>query len=495
MEEARNLFLSFIFLILLTASVGAETTLNIESGEWQIVSPPADEIDIGQLRDEGCKLEGGPWAWQSEDGEYRFAEKMNPVEGYWIKVSEGCSLTQDDSGSYPDAVQLTDGQWNMVSVPSVTSGISFEPYTSRCKMSEGGGGPWGYDNGYTYYEDLDPVRGYFIKAGADCEINLGLPDQQEEDRDISDGEPLVEDYLIMEAESNTREISRNQDLSVSLDISLNNSREDIGARPNIALLKNGERIKERKVEWGTSSLTFSHDLLWSGGDETDVDLTLVMDRNREGDYWWRRQEVVLGEHEIQRCGSDYLYNEFHEENGAGYDGCIRIKQDLLEARFDIEELTDWKLVTRNSVIHTLESIEGEEKVNGEQLLIDTGEEGFCGRAYFENKYSGIDGSFTVEADMKTLGDPNRLGFSQDPQTFFIQINGENATVQDLDHGESREFTHEVDQGDVVRMGILGDPDPPLFACGQWISRTAVEMDVEGDFDNYDSGGGLPGTVR
>lgn len=470
----------------------------------------ADESDI----DQGSRYK----VWAQTGGDWSHPDYLNPSKGYslFLDQDSSCSFTVQGEKVNTETLNI-EQEWNIVNIESnsdigaiwdqcggndglawwstlIDQGLDDEDIwdSDRYHFWVNRGNDWRHPFKNSYNVQL--TDGVYVNGREDCTVDLDV-----EEEDSPDEEPLVEDYLILEdASTSVTEVSRNQDLEVSLDISLNNDPEDIGARPTIALLRNGQRIEERTINWDSDSVVFEWDRLWTGDEESDVEFDIIMERNNEGEYRWERQSDSLGSLDIGRCGEDYVFNRFHEENGAGYDGCIPIEQGLLDARSDIEDSTGWRLRTTNSVIHTLESIEGEETADGDRLLIDTGEEGFCGRAYFENEYSGSDGSFTVDVDMKTLGDPDRLGFNQDPQTFFIQIDGENATVQDLDHGESKEFTHEVDQGDVVRMGILGDPDPPLFGCGQWSSRTAVEMDVEGDFDSYDgsgSSGGLPGTVR
>lgn len=521
-KKALSITLLLLLMAFSVSGQQGERQVNLDPG-WNTVGLDVEgvhfsedirpECDFGwysqQLADkdaEEVKESNRHYVWGQTGGEWTHPDYLNPAEGYSIYLDQdtSCSFTVDGQKADVESLTIQSG-WNIV---NVRSNSDVNEIWGQCGGREGlawwsslldegmdpgeiwdsdqyffwinRGNDWRhpYQNSYSVQE----ADGAYVNGLDGCTVDL---ESQEDDGDGSD-EPLVEEYLILEdASSDTREISRNQDLEVSLDISLNNDPEDVGARPTIALLKDGQREKEKTIDWDTNSVTFDWEDLWDSGEgeDQDADLDIVLDRNREGDYHWERQTASLGSHDIVRCGTGYVYSEFHDSNsGTEYDGCIEKNEDLETQTSDIEAETGWRLEAENSVIHVLESIGGEETSDGETLSIDTGEAGFCGRIYYENEYVGDSGEFTVEANMKTLGDSERTGWHQDPQEFFVEIDGEVVTSADIDHGESETFTHELDEGSTVRIGTGEEPNPPLFGCNSWDSRTSVEMDVEGEFD-------------
>lgn len=446
------------------------------------------------------------YVWSQTGGEWSHPDYMNPAKGYSLFLDQDTSCSFTVQGEKADVGTLTVRTgWNIVNARSNSdirsiwnqcggnNGLAWWSMLKEQGMEDDD--IWDSDRYHFWINRGDDWRhpfqnsynvqtsdGVYVYGREGCTVEL---DTEEED-DSNDEQPLVENYLILEdASTSVTDISKNQDLEISLDISLNNDPEDIGARPTLALLKNGQRIEERTIDWDTDSVTFTWDKIWTGEEEFNEDFDLVMDRNNEGDYRWQRQSESLGSLDIERCGQDYVYNEYHNSHETDYDGCILKNEELSSAVSDIEASTGWDLQTETSVVHTLESIGGEETAEGETLSIDTGEQGFCGRVYFENEYVGEEGEFTVNTKMNTLGDSDRLGWRQYPQNFFIEVDGEKVTEADIGHGKSQEFTHEVEEGSNVRIGIVDEPDPPLFGCGGWARRTSVEMDVVGDFDMPD----------
>jgi hypothetical protein len=316
------------------------------------------------------------------------------------------------------------------------------------------------------------------------DISLGdsddTSDEQKED-------PLVTDYLYLEsADFRVDEVWKETDVPIDIEISKTDIK-DIGATPTVELLKEGHTVANKEVNWDQDTVTFDWEDVWTGDNQYNAEFGLVLQRNTQGDYWWNRSTAEIGTLDIVRCGEGYVYSEFHDQySNTAYDGCIEENDDLEESILGIQERTGWQLKTENSVIHTLKSVSGEEFSGREELSIHTGEEGFCGRAYFENEYIGGEDSFSVEAKMYAIGDIDRLGWHQTPQTFFVEVNGETVVENDIDYGSSKTFQPEADAGDTVRVGIKGEPSPPLFGCNSWDSRTHVDIDVEGSFENYDS---------
>lgn len=183
MIKMRKSVLTFL-LVLFLATSQASQTVELQD-EWSLVSPPSDTLSVDQVRQQGCELVGGPWGWDVAEQEYEFVEEMNPQEGYWLKVAEGCSITQDSPPAPPETIDLQGGNWDIISIPAFTSSLSFTPFIEECSMSSGGGGPWAYGkNGYSYSDGLNPNKGYFVKTGDDCEIGLEQTDYSDQDTSI-----------------------------------------------------------------------------------------------------------------------------------------------------------------------------------------------------------------------------------------------------------------------------------------------------------------------
>jgi hypothetical protein len=178
----------FILTIFLLFSLTAQADKTVEmDNEWQMISPPVQDISIDELRQNGCNLVGGPWGWDSQEQGYFFAEEMSPERGYWIKVSDACSFTQEGPPAPPEPIQLEGGSWQLVSIPAYTSVLDFNPLVDKCSMTEGGGGPWAASSGeYSYKEEIEPQKGYFIKTGSDCQLELNTEQSDSSNDDTSD---------------------------------------------------------------------------------------------------------------------------------------------------------------------------------------------------------------------------------------------------------------------------------------------------------------------
>jgi hypothetical protein len=317
--------------------------------------------------------------------------------------------------------------------------------------------------------------------------NVDLTEENNQDEDDSENteeeEPLVSNYLYLEEASVIPdEVGKKNDLTLNIDITKNDVK-DIGSQPTISLLKNGVQRAEKQVYWSQDSVSFDWDNVWTGSEQNDVSFAVIMERKNTGDYRWNRQTAEAGEADIVRCGPGHVYSSFHDSHSnTEYDGCISENEQVVSDSESVEEDTGWRLKTENSLIHTLESIEGEETSSGESLSIDTGDVGYCGRVYFQNTYTGSNGEISTDIEMVTKGNPDRLGWHQEPQKFFMEVDGEIVKTLDLDNGESSSFEESLESGSVVRVGIDGEPSEPLFGCNQYHQRTKVNIDIGGEFN-------------
>lgn len=104
------------------------------------------------------------------------------------------------------AITLVDG-WNLVSVDSQNENLDYkqEDIQDKCDWE---GGPWTWDReeqDYVGHYEMRPNRGYFVKVGSECELNLisneeeteeGEDDQNSEDNDESQSDSSEISYEI-----------------------------------------------------------------------------------------------------------------------------------------------------------------------------------------------------------------------------------------------------------------------------------------------------------
>ncbi|QGA80799.1 hypothetical protein [Candidatus Nanohalobium constans] len=329
----------------------------------------------------------------------------------------------------------------------------------------------------------DCIDSYEEDMPVGVEEVLDIDNDEEDSSDPGDAE--VDDYLQLD-EGGTRiessEVGDGSDLVVELDVSIGDEVRDYGSRPTFNLMRDGEEVSSISVKWDEGTVEFPWSDIWNGEREDDVNFDLEMEGSESGDAHWKRQIINdIGTVDISRCGSDHVYSSFHDKYGiTGFDDCIEVNEGLSDSVEDIHDETGWSLEAEQSVIHTISSVSSSDGDEDRTLEINTGDSGFCGRIYFENNFDGGEGEYTFDAEMVEMGG------NHDPQEFIIEVNKDEVKSANIGGGGSNSFNVELEDGDLVRVGINGygdksyDERPPL-GCNSYQSRTHVAVDVPGNF--------------
>lgn len=136
---------------------------NVSQG-WNLLSVPVQRTDLR-------KIVVFPFANSSAfayQGGYSIRDTLGHGKGYWLKFNNAVPIEVGGTEKYSDTIQVVAG-WNLIgsiSSPVAVANIVQDP--SGITAS----GYWGYDNGYTSAENIEPMKAYWVKANGSGKIIL-----------------------------------------------------------------------------------------------------------------------------------------------------------------------------------------------------------------------------------------------------------------------------------------------------------------------------------
>jgi hypothetical protein len=150
-----------------SGQAAAAVTVNAQFGvedKWNIVSLPLQMADFTKT----VLFPTATTAAYSYDGTYLGNVTLENGRGYWVKFSGGETISHDGLDRSDDTVAVQEG-WNLVGSLSTTIPLS------NIGSIPGGivtSNFYGYENGYTTAPNLEPGRGYWVKASGAGQLVL-----------------------------------------------------------------------------------------------------------------------------------------------------------------------------------------------------------------------------------------------------------------------------------------------------------------------------------
>lgn len=472
--DCRKILL-FTFLIFLSSTVFS-ASVELDRG-WNTFSVDSTVDESELVSSNQCDFRpvqgtDNYFYQQSSEG-YSEVSTLYPWNAYYGWVSEGCSI-QTESTEWSNTVELDSGDWNLIRAPEDIS-----LFESECSVSQG-------SLDFTYYTEFggeitgiktsnglfSENRGIFAYPTESCSITYSSnnedDDSDEEDDNIED--PDFEQYLNF-SEASLEQNSISED-SGTIGITFEFNRESVenhGVTSNVGVVVDGERIKTESFSDSEdpNQITLSWNEVWSGEPE-EVEIGLVLESKKEGNYQWGVDEEELGNLEIERCSEAYAYSEYNDE-------CVERNEDL-----DVEGIQDstiWDVRTDQNTIHKMEAIEASSGDHTHELSLNTWRDnenndgGYCGSIYFETD-SIAAGDTVFEITQNRLDDGNQYT-DQFPQDPFIEIDGEKVFEGEIPIGETETIEETVSSGDLVQIGI----EDTSLGCNGYNRRTHLDFSV------------------
>jgi len=142
-------------------------SLKFEKG-WNMVSNPnTGNLKVSEIAQK-CRVSSNAWAYIPSSNSYAAASFLAGGMGYWLYASEACSF--DVSPPYIEKLSLgLNAGWNMIGASASEAKLN----AGNCKITSG---PWNYSPSagqYVASSTLEPAKGYWVKAAADCTCTLG----------------------------------------------------------------------------------------------------------------------------------------------------------------------------------------------------------------------------------------------------------------------------------------------------------------------------------
>ncbi|MDI6803782.1 MAG: fibronectin type III domain-containing protein [Bacteroidota bacterium] len=136
---------------------------NVNQG-WNLLSVPVERTDLR-------KIVVFPFAISSAfayQGGYSISDTLEYGKGYWLKFNSSIPIEVGGTEKYSDTIRVVAG-WNLIgsiSSPVAVANIVQDP------PGVAASGYWGYDNGYTSAENIEPMKAYWVKANGSGKIIL-----------------------------------------------------------------------------------------------------------------------------------------------------------------------------------------------------------------------------------------------------------------------------------------------------------------------------------
>jgi len=136
---------------------------------WNLISPSDERLSSEYLM--GCEIASGPWEWDPINFEYKKSSTLKPLNAYWVRVDEDCTLQvgSDGAAERNEKSSSLKAGWNLI---ASTSNYNWDQIKGSCSLSVS----WLFDaSGSDYgmlspYANLEPFRGYWVKVESACTI-------------------------------------------------------------------------------------------------------------------------------------------------------------------------------------------------------------------------------------------------------------------------------------------------------------------------------------
>lgn len=393
-------------LIFLFSSFGSATTLDLQEG-WNIVSPVGSSLTESNIMAQ-CGVDtreqvAGPWT-MSNPPPWNWGEPsrvMEPNKGYWVKMPSSCSVDIDTAVEY-DRMQLDRG-WNFVS--PVTGTLRETEIMDRCDIDSRSDidGPWTMYDVPPWNWDMETTmvadKGYWLKMPYSCSLNFdfdtgsddGEEDDGEDQKNDKDEEPRsgrIELSMVEEPEGGEFQVYSNPSFRV-------NAVDDRDLDDN-----------QKKFYGPESYIEMSVDYPYSGEAQ-------ILDR--DGGACDRQT--------LRECSASIILAGRHQPSISG-DYTLNVKAETVDGATERLSSTYTAKAPRQPPegrpnLHAgfsgFEPVWSTEKDddrlefatsrNGEKVLIDTGDNGFCGDAFIEREVSlGSSEGFSFSVDYKASGE-------------------------------------------------------------------------------------------
>lgn len=393
-----------------------------------MVSPAVTGVQAETIEHRcGERLQSGPWGYSPSSDRYVDSGALSPVRGYWVKMGAMCEL--EVTGEKADrSLQLSPG-WNML---SSTETFTVSDIKSVCGSSSLEGTIWYWppsSEGYVAVESVEPGKGYWVKMESSCSFDPERADipgtpEEGEPREPASTEPSFELVSVETAGSATIRVN-GQLRSVVEDMYVTNlaSVNYVYVEDIIQTDAAGSR--------GTVVLTYSQ----GEGERTAT----VSNQEEPEDGDQQQQEGDVGE---------------------GW------------------SFTSWEIQGKTDSVETSRQ--------QEEIVIDTGNTGYCGGAFFEktlttgtrkmvsivysveaDRYSGktgvwLDGKFI--RGLNPVGESARdssgtwmFSVQEGSHTISVGIEDTSQRWCNMDDHASRLVVEEVRIADADQGGIADDP--------------------------------------
>ncbi len=133
----------------------ASSTVNVKAG-WNIVSLPKTVSDASTAN---LFPTAKSSAFAFTQSGYAQRDSLNNGSGYWLKFSADESVSIDGIRRFDDTLDLFEG-WNMVGSLSSTFGFASVATLPENLITSS---LFGYDNGYSVSDSIQPGKGYWVK--------------------------------------------------------------------------------------------------------------------------------------------------------------------------------------------------------------------------------------------------------------------------------------------------------------------------------------------
>ena len=150
-------------------AIEPQGSIEIKKG-WNLISPSDETLSSEYLS--GCEVASGPWYWDAIAYKYKKTDNLRPMNAYWVRVDEDCTLEigSEGEGDRAEKSTILDPGWNLI---SSTSNYNWNQFKGSCELSVS----WLFNASGSDYgmvsprANLEAFRGYWVKVKGSCAIS------------------------------------------------------------------------------------------------------------------------------------------------------------------------------------------------------------------------------------------------------------------------------------------------------------------------------------